>query len=91
MVHTGFMCLEIRSNYGCHVVNLPCNVNINANINIPNQQILFQTYSTNLITKVTSTCFNHLPWPCSGIMYHTTVIYSYNMLIANGKICKTEE
>jgi len=34
MVHTGFMCLEIRSYYGCHVVNLPCNVNINANINI---------------------------------------------------------
>jgi len=95
MVHTGFMCLEIRSNYGCHVVNLPCNVNINANINIHihNQQTLFQIYSTNLIIKVTITCFNHLPWPCSGSMYHTTAIYSYRimLLITNGKICKSEE
>ena len=86
MVHTGFMCLEMRSNYGCHVVNLPCNVNINANIHIHNQPILFQTYSTNLIIKVTITCFNHLPWPCSGSMYHTTVMYSYSIMLLIGNI-----
>jgi hypothetical protein len=96
-VHTEFMYLKIRSNYECHIVNLPRNVNINSNIYIYiyiyDEQILFQTYSTNLIIKVTITCFNHLLWPCSGSMYHTTVIYSYNvmLLIANGKICKTEE